>query len=215
MKFRRFAPFALAALLATAPAIAEDGWKSLIDGQSTAGWTNAAGAAANAGWVVKDGALSADKGAGDIWTKDTYGDFVLEVEFKTTGNSGIFIRTGNPKDNVQTGIEIQVENPGGPDKHSVGALYDLVPPTKCNAKKDDWNKAKITAQGSKITVEINGEKVNEMDVDKWTTAGQNPDGSKNKYARAVKDFPRNGHIGFQDHGHAVSYRNVRIKPLSR
>ena len=49
---------------------------------------------------------------GDIWTKDRYGDFVLELEFKTAGNSGVFIRTDNPKDNVQTGIEIQVDVPG-------------------------------------------------------------------------------------------------------
>ena len=213
MKLRRFAPFAIA-LLSVSRLIAQDGWKPLLEGSSTAGWTNAAGAAAHSGWVARDGALSADKGAGDIWSKERYGDFVLELEFKTTGNSGIFIRTGDRKNNVQTGIEIQVENPGGPDKHSVGALYDLVPPTKCNAKKDDWNKVRITAQGPKITVEINGEKVNEMNVDQWTTPGQNPDGSKNKYAKAVKDFPREGFIGFQDHGHAVSYRNVRIKPLT-
>ena len=54
------------------------------------------------------------KGSGDIWTKARYGDFVLELEFKTTGNSGVFFRTDNPKDRVQTGIEIQVDNPGEP-----------------------------------------------------------------------------------------------------
>ena len=85
---------------------------------------------------------------GDIWTKDRYGDFVLELEFKTAGNSGVFIRTDNPKDNVQTGIEIQVDVPRGkPGKHSVGAIYDLVAPTKENAKKDDWNQLMITAKG--------------------------------------------------------------------
>jgi hypothetical protein len=187
------------------------GWTTLFNGKDLTGWTDAAGGASK--WVVADGAMSGQKGSGDIWTKARYGDFVLEVEFKTSGNSGVFFRTDNPKDPVQTGIEIQVDNPGGPDKHSVGAIYDLVPPTKNAGKKNDWNKYVITAKGSMISVELNGEKVAVMDLDKWTEAGKNPDGSANKYSRALKDWKREGHVGFQDHGNNVSYRNVRIKPL--
>ena len=41
----------------------------------------------------------------------------------------------------------------------------------------------------------------------------NPDGTKNKYANALKDFPREGHIGLQDHGGKVWYRNIRLKEL--
>jgi hypothetical protein len=187
------------------------GWTDLFNGKDLAGWTDAAGGTTK--WTVADGAMTGQKGSGDIWTKARWGDFVLELEFKTTGNSGVFFRTDNPKDNVQTGIEIQVENPGGPDKHSVGAIYDLVPPTKNNARRDEWNKYIITARGPVVTVELNGEKVNEMNLDQWTTGGKNPDGSDNKYRTALKDFKREGHIGFQDHGHKVWYRNVRIRPL--
>jgi hypothetical protein len=205
---------ALAALaVAAAPAAAQDG-KPLFNGTDFAGWQKADGKPVTSGWVVKDGAMVRNSAGGDIWTKDRYGDFVLELEFKTTGNSGVFIRTADPKDNVQTGIEVQVDVPRGkPGKHSVGAIYDVVAPTKENAKKDDWNKLKITAIGSKLTVEMNGERVAEMDLDKWTEGNKNPDGSKNKFKTALKDFQREGHIGLQDHGAAVTYRNITIKEL--
>lgn len=190
-------------------------WKVLLDGKSLDGWMSASGGAPGGNWKLEDGAMARTGSAGDIWTKERYGDFVLEVEFKTKGNSGVFIRTDNPKDPVQTGIEIQVDNPGGPNKHSVGALYDLVAPTRNAAKKDDWNKFVITCEGGKISVELNGEKINQMNVDDWKDAGKNPDGTNNKYKRAVKDWKREGHIGFQDHGGQVAYRNVRVKLPAR
>src|SRR6478735_4284989 len=168
--------------LALLPAAAEDKptGKPLFNGTDFTGWQFANGKEVNKGWTVKDGAMVRESAGGDIWTKDRYGDFVLELEFKTEGNSGVFIRTDKPNDNVQTGIEIQVDRPGTPGKHSVGAIYDLVPPTKDNTKKDEWNKMTVTAKGNLLTVHINGEKVNEMDLEKWTEGGKNPDGTKNK-----------------------------------
>lgn len=213
MKFAATLAF-IAGLLSLSARAAEpdkDGWITLFNGKDLTGWTDASGGASK--WTVEDGALVGDDKKGDIWTKERFGDFVLELEFKTTGNSGVFFRTDDPKDNVQTGIEVQVDNPGGPGKHSVGAIYDLVAPSKNAAKKDEWNKYVITAKGPNITVELNGEKIAEMDLDKWTEAGKNPDGSENKFQKALKDFKREGHIGFQDHGHKVWYRNIRLKPL--
>lgn len=188
-------------------------WKELFNGKSLDGWTNSSGGEPGKNWKIVDGTLARTEKGGDIWTKERFGDFVLEVEFKTTGNSGVYFRTDDPKNNIQTGIECQVENPGGPDKHSVGCLYDLKAPTKNVGKKDDWNKYVITCQGAKITVELNGEKVNEANLDEWTEAGKNPDGTPNKYKKAVKEWKREGHIGFQDHGNNVAYRNIRIKVL--
>ena len=199
--------------LALLPAAAEDkpAAKPLFNGTDFTGWQTADGKPVAKGWVVKDGAMVRESAGGDIWTKDQFGDFVLSLEFKTQGNSGVFVRTADPKDNVQTGIEVQVDVPRGKlDKHSVGAIYDLVPPTKETAKKDDWNKLTVTAKGNHLTVEMNGEKVAEMDLDKWTEGGKNPDGSKNKFKTALKDFKRVGHIGLQDHGAGVMYRNIRI-----
>jgi 3-keto-disaccharide hydrolase len=186
---------------------------TLFNGSSFSAWQSAQGKAPS-GWEVKEGAMVLKKGGGDIWTKDRFGDFVLSLEFKTKGNSGIFIRTDKPADPVQTGIEIQVDNPSrNPGKHSVGSIYDLVAPSKDVGKKDDWNKVIITAKGSKLAVEMNGEKITEMDLDRWTEASKNPDGSANKFAKALKDFKREGYIGFQDHGSDVMYRNVEIRSL--
>lgn len=193
------------------PAASE--WKALFDGKTLEGFQKADGNVPG-NWQAIDGTLHRKGKGGDIWTKDRFGDFVLELEFKTKGNSGVFFRTDNPKDCVQTGIECQVENPGGPNVHSVGAVYDLKAPSKNVGKKDEWNKYVITCQGALITVELNGEKVTELNLDLWTTVGKNPDGTKNKFKRALKDWKRDGHIGFQDHGHEVFYRNIRIKPLA-
>src|SRR5262245_59910320 len=94
---------------------------TLFNGSNLSAWQNAEGKAPS-GWEIKDGSMVLKKGGGDIWTKDRFGDFVLSVEFKSKGYSGIFIRTDKPADPVQTGIEIQVDNPSrNPGKHSVGS----------------------------------------------------------------------------------------------
>jgi hypothetical protein len=188
----------------------KDGFSALFDGKSLEGWTDRTGGRPGEGWVIEDGALTRKGKAGDIWTKQRFGDFVLDLEFKTKGNSGVFIRTDELKNNVQTGIEIQVDKPGGPGKHSVGAVYDALAPTK-NVAKDDWNRLQITAKNNVLQVDLNGTRIIDMDLDRWSEAGKNPDGSKNKFTTALKNFKREGHIGFQDHGAEVSYRNIRIK----
>jgi hypothetical protein len=60
---------------------------------------------------------------------------------------------------------------------------------------------------------LNGKSILEADIDQWTTANQNPDGSKNKFKTALKDLPRSGHIGLQYHGHPVWFRNVKLVKL--
>lgn len=195
---------------------ADDGWITLFDGKDLGQWQNAGGDKPGAGWVIQDGAMVRQTNAGDIWTKQRFGDFVLDLEFKTEGNSGVFIRTDNPKDCVQTGIEMQVERGGGKEKlgrNDVGSVYDCLAPSKNPVKDGEWNRTVITAKDNKITIVINDVQVIDMDLNQWTEPNQNPDESKNKYKKALKDFKREGHIGFQDHGAKVSYRNVKVKPL--
>ena len=76
-----------------------------------------------------------------------------------------------------------------------------------------WNHLTIKADDNKFYVTMNGQLIIDMDVNQWTTPQKNPDGTKNKYKKAVKDFPRSGHIGFQDHGKPVWYRNIKITPI--
>jgi len=190
------------------------GTRDLLKGKGLDQWQGSSGKAPSKGWTLEDGVLSLGKGGGYIWTKDRFGDFVLDLEVNTTGNSGIFIRTDKLNNPVQTGIEIQVDNPSAkPGKHSFGSFYDLVAPKSNPAKKGEWTRVVVTAKGPLLTVQMNGETINEMNLDKWTDAGKNPDGTKNKYKAALKDFAREGFIGFQDHGAAVQYRNIKIMPL--
>jgi hypothetical protein len=185
-----------------------------LSGGGLDGWMSAGGGAPSAGWAAEDGAIVRKDKGGYIWTRQRFGDFVLELDYKTEGNSGIFIRTDDPKNCVQTGIEVAIDRPSNdPHKHSPGALYDLVAPTKEASKANEFNHVVITAKGSQITVEINGEKVVDANLDEWTEGNKNPDGTKNKFSTALKDFKRDGHIGLQDHGATVMFRNIKIKKL--
>jgi len=193
---------------------ADDDAVPLFNGKDFDGWMSAGGGEPSPGWVVEDGAMVRKDRASYIWTRERFGDFVLELDYKTEGNSGIFIRTDDPRNCVQTGIEVAINNPtNNPNKHSPGALYDLIAPVKEMSKRGEWNHVVITAKGPQITVEINGEGVVDANLDQWTTPHKNPDGTNNKFNTALKDFKREGHIGFQDHGATVMYRNVKLKRL--
>lgn len=215
-----------AKLMPAKPAVKPSGiegkQKVLFDGKSFDGWMNAAGKAPGKGWVLEDGAMVRTARGGDIWTKERFGDFVLDLEMKTKGNSGVFIRTDNPRSCVQTGIEVAVDRSFGKTNmgtHDFGAIYDCLAPKK-NALKgpDEWQHVVITCNDNRITIAVNGELVTDMDLNLWTEPHKNPPGSgkpTNKFKTAYKDMKREGHVGFQDHGAWVTYRNVKIKPLNQ
>ena len=170
--------------------------------------------------VLEDGALECLPRCGYIWSKETYGDFVIDFDVKVSkkANSGLFFRA-DPRNCVQGGMEIQIldsHDQAKPNRHCMAALYDCAAPTKNTAKPaGEWQHMVLTAKGSKLTVELNGTTVLEVDLDQWTEPKKNPDGSKNKFKTAYKDMARKGHIGFQDHGKPVWYRNVKLKDLSK
>jgi hypothetical protein len=205
------------------PALAPSPWITLFDGSNLDQWQRPANPEL---WVIENEVLSLTgrtdtkmRNENYLWTKEKYGDFILDLDYRVPperANSGVFIRTSDLADPVQTGIEIQVgnANPNRPVSNgSVGGIYDLVAPRRQVHKPGEWNHYRITCKGPFISVMLNGEQVSEANLENWTEPQKNPDGSKNKFRRALKDFAREGYIGFQDHGTPVSYRNVRIRRL--
>ena len=170
-------------------------------------------------WEMKDGVLVA-KTHDTIWTKESYDNFVLDLEFKVAkeSNSGVFLRSGNTKDALSA-LEVQVhESEDGALYGMVGAIYNAQPPAKKMQKPvGEWNRFTITCNDSKVSLVFNGEQVWDIDLNNWKEPHQNPDGTKNKFAKALKDFARKGPLGLQGlHGKAqapVWYRNIKIKEI--
>jgi len=219
----------------TLPAVGADGhptidlgqgWQQLFNGKDLTGWTarsNRGRPARRDSWVVENGAI-ARRGGAYLWSDAQFGDFILDLEFKVAPktNSGIIIRhKPNPQSRKPYWwdglLEVQVldsADKAKPSMHDCGSLYDMVAPSKNTMKKPGkWNRMTITAKGSKIAVVMNGRKIVDVDLDDWTEANKNPDGTPNKYHRPMKDMSRRGHILLQEHGHPVWYRNIYIKPL--
>lgn len=204
-----------------------DGWELLFDGSSTEKWRGYNDETfPEQGWVAKDGMLTvqAGGGGGDIITKEKYGDFILKLEWRVEkgGNSGIFYRgLEQPTQRIYwSAPEMQIlDNANHPDANrgengnrQAGSLYDLIPAQPQNAKPyGEWNTAKIVAEGSHIEHWQNGEKVLEYEL--WT-----PEWYEMLRNSKFVDHPefgdqRSGHIGLQDHGNTVNFRNIKIKKL--
>ena len=204
------------AVLSASLAAAEKGWKPLFNGKDLANWQRVD--EGYGGWTVDDESISLTERGGMLYTREEFDDFVLKAEYRLEEkvNSGIFLRTGDPKDPVQTGIEMQVlDDLGRPlDKHSHGSVYDCQEPKKLMTKPTgEWNCVTITCQGSRIHIVLNGAEIIDVDLDRWTERNKNPDGTPNKFSRAFKDMPRKGLLGLQDHGGRMWYRNLKVKRL--
>ncbi|GBC92978.1 hypothetical protein HRbin15_01461 [bacterium HR15] len=193
------------------------GWKLLFNGKDLSGWTIVDLPDA---WTVEEGTLvCTGKGGGMIYAEGVYKNFELKLDFKVSpgGNSGVFLRVWDKNDPVQTGIEVQILDSYGkekPTRHDCGAIYDVQAPTE-NAVKPagEWNTFHIICHDSHITVYLNGKKVNEIDLSRWTEAHRNPDGTPNKFKYPYNQMTRPGYIALQNHGNKIWFRNIKIKPL--
>jgi hypothetical protein len=148
-----------------------------------------------------------------------YGDFVLEFEFKLgpTGNSGLALRSPMKGDPAFDGMELQMAdlryNPQAKDSELTGGLYRAVAPTKQVYKPTEWNRYEVTLKGPRLKVALNGETIQDIDLDAQNQEVKRHDGT---LAPPIKDRPRKGHLGFQElsrGGDHVQIRNARIKVL--
>lgn len=208
-----------------------DGWQLLFDGQTTKGWHKYGGGAVGSSWKIADEAVYFDTvskingkmDGGDIVTDDEFENFHLKLEWKISknGNSGIMFYviedTVKYKKPYETGPEMQVlDNDGHADgkitKHRAGDLYDLVSCSKETVKAvGEWNLAEIKCVNGKLDFYLNGENIvsTTMWDDNWKKMVA---GSKFKQWDGFGTFKK-GKICLQDHGNAVSFRNIRIKRL--
>jgi hypothetical protein len=209
-----------------------EGWQLLFDGQTTKGWHKYGNEPVGSAWKIKDGNLMLDttekadwqtKGGGDIVTDSTFENYHFKVDWKIApgGNSGIIFNIYEDKPKYEhawhTGMEMQVlDNKGHPDakstKHQAGDLYDLISCSKETVKPaGEWNHAEVKCLNGKLDLYLNGENVVSTTLwdDSWKKLIA---GSK------FKDMPafgtiKKGHIGLQDHGNEVQFRNIMIKNL--
>ena len=129
-------------------------------------------------------------------------------------NSGIFLRIGDLKEPVQSGLEVQSITDKKPDLHGFGAIYDLVAPsTNASLGPGKWDAMEIRCEGPNISVKVNGENVSSINCDEWGQPGKRPDGTSHKFKKAIRDFPRKGYIGLQDHGNNVWFKNIKLREL--
>lgn len=208
---------------------------TLFDGENLDAWDFAEGSweiDGDGAMVCRMGKPTLDKNGkpkakplGDIWSKAPYGDFELTLSYKLSkgANSGVFYRVADTSNKVQSGLEVQLmdnegyqESHGPRDKRKLnGSFYDgKAPSSDPSNPPGQWNTFRLTCEGPRIRIAINGTEVIDVNIDEWDQPGINPDGTTNKFKTALKDFPRSGHIGFQNHGQVVWFKDVVITDLS-
>ena len=197
----------------------EAGWKLLSDGTLDA-WRGYRRTDVPAGWSATDGAIAFTPGveSGSIITRDQFADFELAFEWRVEerGNSGVFYKvTEAERAPYWTGPEYQVlDNAGHPDgqnpETSAGANYALHAPIEdATHPTGDWNQSRIVVRGPRVEHWLNGVMIVEYEL--WTDAWRALV-ADTKFAQwPGYGMAGEGHVGLQDHGDPVWYRNVKIR----
>lgn len=201
-----------------------EGWRLLFDGKTTAGWRNYRADSIRSGWQAVDGALTRVARGGDIITMDKFGDFELTLEWKLSpegpaGNSGIFYRAVEDSSAIYWNApEMQIldderHRDGRTPLTSTGANYALDGVEHGVARPvGEWNTVRLVVKGNHVEHWLNGKKVVEYELasDEWKAKV-----AKSKFAPHTQyGKAREGHIGLQEHGSFVAFRNIKIRPLN-
>ena len=180
---------------------------------------------------------------GDIITDDQYENFILTCDWKISkgANSGIFynvVESPMYETVLETGPEYQIiddiyfpemEDYELKDWQKLGAHYAMHAPDedkKIVKEPGKWNSSKIVFDNGHVEYWLNGEKINEWEAwtDEWFARKGKPDekGTLQAIFAGYGDYrttdwglARSGHIGLQDHGYQVSFKNIKLKELPR
>ncbi len=161
-----------------------------------------------------------------IFTQKTYKNFVLDLEFKTAEgtNSGVIVHCSDTDNWIPNSVEIQIADDyasewskADPTWQCAAIFGHLAAEKKAVKHPGEWNRYTITCVDRQIWVVLNGELVNHMDMNRWLSGSQNPDGSAipSWLSKPFATLPLEGHIGFQGKhaGAPIWFRNVRIREL--
>ena len=162
----------LAAKVTTLPLEGERGgglWTPLFNGKNLKGWTQRGGKAT---YKVKDGAIvgysKTNTDNSFLCTDQTYGDFILEFEFKVDDalNSGVQLRSHSLptyQNGRVHGYQFEIDpsprawTGGIYDEARRGWLYPMIRNSAAqNAfKNNEWNRARVEAIGTSIRTFVN------------------------------------------------------------
>jgi 3-keto-disaccharide hydrolase len=128
---------------------------TLFQGMSLEGWEQVG----DANWHLVDGYVEADSGAGFLVTPGAYSDFNLRVEFWTDepANSGVFIRCSNAEEpSADNCYEVNIYDRRPDQTYRTGAIVNVAEPMTQVDAANQWNTYEIRAEGSHLTVRLNG-----------------------------------------------------------
>lgn len=199
-------------------------WQPLFDGSSaslTEHWRTYQQPTVHPAWQVKQDALCLSKaGGGDLISKQSFQHFELELQWNIEpgGNSGIFILADESAEHIYAKApEIQIlDNERHKDNklatHRSGSLYDMIAsPDSSHKVAGEWNQVRIVLNNKHLQVWQNGVATADLVIGsaEWQRLL-----ASSKFA----NWPGfgsldKGHIGLQDHGDPVCFKNIRIREL--
>jgi len=214
--FAWMTPFAL---LAEAPAVTE--WQSLSGDEARRFWRGWKSTEFPDGWRVDGNVIGKEGEVEDIVSRESFGDFELEFEWKVSegGNAGIFFRGTREYDYIYwSAPEYQLlddaRHPDGGNRlTSAAAAYALyAAPEGVVKPAGEWNLARIVVDGARVEHWLNGRKV--VGYELWS-----PDWKAKVAASKFAKYPsyglaKDGLLGIQgDHAGTLELRGMRIRPL--
>lgn len=195
-------------------------WRSLLD-ENAAAWRGWESTTFPEGWQVAADTISKEGEVDDLVTREMFGDFELELEWKVGkgGNSGIFYRGTREYEYIfWSAPEYQLlDDANAPDGRnrlsSASAAFGLYPaPAGVVKPAGEWNTTRIVVDGAHVEHWLNGQKA--VTYELWS-ADWNARVAASKFSAYPNyGLAKAGYISIQgDHAGALALRNVRIRKL--